>query len=87
MKTKLHIDQVYHTPPSNNYYVDPYPTMVYYTYSPYNNPYNIHTALVKNVGTNKQHVSGNFHLPNMYQNVLNLNTPFIFFLCTDATTY
>jgi hypothetical protein len=35
------------------YYVDPYPTMVYYTYSPYT-PYKINTSLVKNVGTNKQ---------------------------------
>ncbi|CAO3649650.1 unnamed protein product [Mucor fragilis] len=51
-------NNVYPTPPSNSYYVDPYPTMVYYTYTPYNNPYNnVHTTLVKNVGTNKHLVS------------------------------
>lgn len=62
----LPIDNVYPTPPSNGYYVDPYPTMVYYTYTPYNNPYNnVHTTLVKNVGTNKHLVSGNLDLPKM----------------------
>ncbi|CEP12874.1 hypothetical protein [Parasitella parasitica] len=55
---------VYHTPPSNGYYVDPYPTMVYYTYPPYTNPYNnnnnnIHPTLVNNVGTNKHDGSDN----------------------------
>ncbi|KAL9544976.1 hypothetical protein MBANPS3_007354 [Mucor bainieri] len=61
-----HNTHVYPTPPSNGYYVDPYPTMVYYTYAPLNNPYsNIHTTLVKNVGTNKHRVSGNLDLPKM----------------------
>ncbi|KAF1799486.1 hypothetical protein V8B55DRAFT_1579495 [Mucor lusitanicus] len=56
-------NNVYPTPPSNGYYVDPYPTMVYYTYTPYNNPYT--TLVNKNAGTNKRLASGNLDLPKM----------------------
>ncbi|EPB81856.1 hypothetical protein HMPREF1544_11405 [Mucor circinelloides 1006PhL] len=57
-------NNVYQTPPSNSYYVDPYSAMVYYTYTPYNNPYNnTPTASVKNSGTNKHHGPGHFDLP------------------------
>lgn len=66
LNTKLHIDNVYQTPPSNSYYVDPYSAMVYYTYTPYNNPYNnTPTASVKNSGTNKHHGPGHLDLPKM----------------------